>query len=581
MFHGASGDRGGGVILLPPFGWDEVCSYRSRRAWALWLAAAGYPSLRLDLPSAGDSEGTPDAAGRLANWTDAVGCGAERLRGPGGCGWITAIGVGLGGLVGLNAMAMGAEIDDLVLWATPSRGRTLVREMRAFAGLEASRFGISEPTPLPTGWLEVAGFVLSEQTLDALSALEVASMAPERRSGRRALLLERDGLPVDPGLAAWLRGEGFDVTEGPGDGYGAMMAEPAEARPPEDVFAQVGDWLARHEDPRPHRASTDERPAAMHPVGGPAPQLVDPDGAFGEQPGWLELADGGRLFAVSCAPVASGSGELTLVLLNAGAVRRTGPNRMWVEVARRWAARGVNSVRLDVEGIGDADGDGTAYADVGEFYVPHLVGQVRQALDALAGDRAHSRFVLIGLCSGAYWAFHGALEDSRVVAAVMLNPRVLYWDSGLEARRAAREVGGSLARGSSWRRVLEGRVSPARMLGMAIVLIRRIVRAGIESPARLRDARRRRRAGGDEVELALDRLRDSDKRLLLAFSGSEPLRDELERDGHLSQLARWPNLELADLPGSVHTLRPLNAQRAAHDLIDRVVEAELESSPTT
>ena len=43
------------VLFVPPFGWDEVCSYRILRAWAGRLAGAGFPVLRLTLPSCGDS----------------------------------------------------------------------------------------------------------------------------------------------------------------------------------------------------------------------------------------------------------------------------------------------------------------------------------------------------------------------------------------------------------------------------------------------------------------------------------------------------------------------------------------------
>ncbi len=53
------------VILCPPFGWDEVCSYRSRRDWAQQLATAGYSTLRVSFPATGDSSGDPLQPGRL------------------------------------------------------------------------------------------------------------------------------------------------------------------------------------------------------------------------------------------------------------------------------------------------------------------------------------------------------------------------------------------------------------------------------------------------------------------------------------------------------------------------------------
>ena len=48
---------------------------------------------------------------------------------------------------------------------------------------------------------------------------------------------------------------------------------------------------------------------------------------------------GQQLYAVIAEPVDAPRADLTLVLYNAGAIRRIGPNRMWTEAARRWAAK--------------------------------------------------------------------------------------------------------------------------------------------------------------------------------------------------------------------------------------------------
>ncbi|MDQ2738801.1 MAG: hypothetical protein M3Y35_09365 [Actinomycetota bacterium] len=140
-----------GVLLCPPFGWDEVCAYRSLRLWAARLAADGYTSLRLSHPSTGDSGGWPRDPDRIGAWIASVGSAAAWLREVASVRRIVAIGIGLGGIVAYSS-AGESGVDDLVLWGTPSQGRVLTRHLNAFGKLERARFyeGI-EPGPEPAG----------------------------------------------------------------------------------------------------------------------------------------------------------------------------------------------------------------------------------------------------------------------------------------------------------------------------------------------------------------------------------------------------------------------------------------------
>ncbi len=159
--------RDTGVILCPPFGFDEVCSYRPRREWAQRLAEAGYAALRVSYPSTGDSGGDPDDPGRLNAWTNSVAASAAWLRTATGARRIVAVGMELGGLLAYRAASNGAALDDLVLWATPARGRALIRQLKAFSALELSEFfeGLASPPPLAPGTLHVGGFFLNAETV--------------------------------------------------------------------------------------------------------------------------------------------------------------------------------------------------------------------------------------------------------------------------------------------------------------------------------------------------------------------------------------------------------------------------------
>jgi predicted alpha/beta hydrolase len=565
------------VLICPPFGWDDVCSYRSRRDWATHLAAAGHPTLLIDLPGSGDSEGSPRDPDRLAAWGRAAAVAAGRLRELPGCERVAAIGIGLGGLVICSALAANARIDEVVLWGVPARGRTLVRELRAFSRLESSAFdephANEEPSTLPEGYTGAGGFLLSADTLQALEQLDLTASGFSYGSATRALLLERDGIAVDSRLRDHLLAAGVSVTVAPGAGYGAMMAKPHVARSPTDVFARVLSWLeepaSRRATAEPGTLGADADADAAHVVAQPHTTDADSleltvDGVAMRETPLRFPQPFGDLFGILTEPLEREAADLCLVLLNAGAIRRIGPNRMWVEAARRWAARGVATLRLDLEGIGDADGDADRFSELAELYVPELVDQVRAALDAMEARGVGHRFVLSGLCSGAYWAFQGALLDERVTAAVMLNPRALFWDPSIEIARDFRR---GMLRPSSWRTVARGDIPLARIGAF-------LRHAPVVLPRRLL-ARRSTRAARERISRALDRLLETGKQLSFVFSGNEPLHEELKLDGLLDQLDRWPNVDLDLIPGSVHILRPLTSQRAAHAALDRALERAL------
>jgi hypothetical protein len=253
---------------------------------------------------------------------------------------------------------------------------------------------------------------------------------------------------------------------------------------------------------------------------------------------------------------------LCAVFLDAGAVRSTGPSRLWTEAARRWAAAGVRSLRVDLEGIGEADGPPAGTLKVGDFYRPHFERQLVAILDDLQRRGVADRFLLVGLCSGGYWAFRTATADPRVVAIFGINAGALRWDDRLLIERQARTRRRMLER-EYWRRLVHGEVGTEKVLGM----VRSVAASGL--------SRVLRSDSGDLarcIEEDLDSLAASDTSVLLAFSGEESLAAELESYGIRGRADHWPNLRLATLPGEDHTLRSAPAQRGLRELIDAELE---------
>jgi alpha/beta superfamily hydrolase len=611
------------VLLCPPFGWEDMCSYRIRREWAEQLARAGYTTLRFDLPGSGDSGGAATDPGLLDAWTLAVEDCARWLRGgvgggeaagvdgdqgaPGPAARVAGIGIGLGGTLACLAALRGAPIEELVLWGAPARGRALVRELRTFSALEvanARESGEPEPDARPEdeGTVVANGYLLSAETVAALEGLDLRQVSASGVATRRALLLGRDGLKLDKALAEMLERAGVEVTLADGPGYGAMMVEPQDARTPVEVFELVGSWLAQARgqagDVEPAGAPARDREPASAAAGAGGEEhdgraqpsareelVLDWKGVeVRERPLFFE-GPHGRLFGVLSEPAGASRG-LTAVLLNAGPQRRTGPNRMWVEIARRWAARGVPTLRLDADGIGDSDGDASVLGRVTAFYRPVYVEQTREAIAALAERGLPPRFLALGLCSGAYWSAQAALTDERVAAVIMLNPRTLVFDEWRHTVRRTRHLRERALMASTWRRALRGEIKFAKHMETGRTLAGRAVRALLPARARVgtsagSDGSAGGQPGHEPIEGLFDELRDRGQRGLLLFTGKEVLRRELTEKGVLDRLDRWPNLELALMGTSAdtHTLTPLWLQREVHALVDRVLEDELKRLP--
>jgi pimeloyl-ACP methyl ester carboxylesterase len=557
------------VLICAPWGWDEVASYRTRRRWAERLAVAGHPTLRFDLPATGDSAGMPAAPARLESWLAAIAASAAWLRENGGAPRLAVIGLGLGGLLALESVARGTPIEELVLWGTPTSGRSFVRETHVFSKLQTGRSGDEGPgSGLPAGWLEAGGFVLSAETLDSLKSLD-PQLLPSSPL-RRALLLGRDGIEPDRGLHERLGQAGVETDIGLGVGWGRMVEHPERTELSEDSAERVELWLDSVAATTPERAAVENSPSAdPESESGPATIELEVDGVGVRESSILVRQSFGNSFGVLAEPADAAPAGLCGVLLNAGAIRHIGPSRLWVETARRWAARGVPTLRVDLEGIGEADGDEGKRREIEAFYGSDFEQQIESVLDALEQRGFGTRFLLAGLCAGGYWSFRAALRDPRVETAVLLNAGALTWrDDLLKDRDALRFNRAFQMRW--WVKLFRGEIRRPGLADIAPLATARLRSLG--------QYLRRRLLGGSvapgatEIGDALDLLRASGAQLVLAFSADEELHAELKAEGILDRLNSWPSVALYDLPGRDHTLRSVGAQVAAAELLDRELD---------
>jgi pimeloyl-ACP methyl ester carboxylesterase len=555
------------VLILPPFGWEEVCSYRARRHWAIDLARAGFPVARIDLPAAGDSPGTPDDPDLLPRWDAAVRSALARLRALPGITRIAVIGIRLGGMLAVRALADGEQIDDIVLWGVPARGRAYLRELRVHSQVVAGgSYEEEDARDSADGSLALTGFILRPQTAAALEAIDLAATELPDLSGHRALLIERDGLGVDRKLTAALSGAGAETKTVPANDYRLLMTDPLKLGTPRESIATTINWLRE-------RAGVAELTAepALAPLTAPGEDTATfwIDGVKVTERLLSYDSRAGRMVGILTRPTDREPSPVCIVLLAPG--RRTGPNRMWVETARRWAALGVQSVRFDVEGFGDSDGDGDVMAEDAVLHTPRVTEGTQELIGRLVEVGIAERFAMVGLCASAYWMFRAAIEDPRIIGITLVNMWAFDYTDRLVAERArARTV--EVVRKGMFKRMIKGVLQG--WIGMAD--LRQSLRAFRPSV---------RRAGSEEqaqqplIERWLKTLSAHGTDVTLIFSLDEPLYRQIVRFGFLDRLPQWPGVFVEETPIKDHNIRAPWVQALISDRVDAALRRQLRLAP--
>jgi peptidoglycan/LPS O-acetylase OafA/YrhL/alpha-beta hydrolase superfamily lysophospholipase len=527
-----------GLVVVPPFGYEAVCAARALRHLAEEAERAGLVALRFDLDGTGDSAGDDLDPARLDSWLDSIDDACALVR-RAGAKHIVLVGVRLGALLAATAAARRDDIAGVVAIAAVPAGKALLREGSALQ----LALGLAPP---PAGAemreREIVGFAISDQTWDAIAALDMK--AAPRAPAPRLLLIDRDDRPPNDAWAAHLRALSVEVTQLRLPGYVEMTFDPHRTVVPSAIIdATVA--FAR---------SFGESGAALVPAG---PVLRD---SMTLRRGTVDLREDAvwlddKLFAIATRPPAPP--VRAVILLNAGAVGRIGPNRLYVELCRRFAEEGALAIRCDLSGIGDSlpregETENVVYHGRAVDDVAVAVRWARQA-----GVR---EIVLAGLCSGAYHALRAALSGLPIDTIVVINPLTFHYAPGAPLDVAAFRITADAARyrksvasGASWRKLLRGDVKLSRVAtvlwhsarGRIVNTAKNILRA-LHVPLR------------DDLGSELDTLARRDVAIRFVFADEDPGRAMLRDEGGtvVDQLAARGKLAIRTIEGADHTFTP-------------------------
>jgi alpha/beta superfamily hydrolase len=580
---------GAGLVICNPFGNEALCAHRTIRHLSARAADAGFAVLRFDYDGTGDSAGHSFEAERPAAWIASIHSAADTLKETAGVGRLYLAGFRLGATLAALACVARSDVRGLVAIAPVVSGGAYVRELGLLQrALDARRDVLHRGNP---NYLESAGFLLTTQTQASLKEINLTRLP--RAPCERVLILDRAEMPVDLALVPALRALGGAVDRVAVRGYTEMMLDPHESVVPEQILAAALRWLENQErgtaplTPGPPAAlaaaprsrATLDSPAAVDPATGTEPRVAVEETL-------VQFGGAALLFGVVSAPAGSDrvpNGAGAVVLLNAGAVHHVGPNRLYVALARHLARLGHTVLRMDIAGIGDSEPragepDNTVYSRT-------ALPDAREGLDFLRREYGARDVRAVGLCSGAYHAFKGAVARLPLDAAVIVNPLTFFWKEGMSLAYPKHRVATDIMRYrtnafsvASWRKLLSGdvdlrqlsQVLSRHLLSAAAVPIHAAARAfGLPLP--------------DDLRTELKQVAGAGIGLQFVFSDGDPGFELLRQQGggSVPRMQARDELTVSVIPEADHTFTDLKARAELIDVLTRKIQAPVRGAQAT
>ncbi len=469
-FSRATGD----IVLCPTLGQEARHVHRQWRIMADRLAALGHTVLRFDYPDTGDSwrEANTDL---LELWIDSIVQAATFLHDR-GSRHITLVGLRLGAT--LAALAQSridqahidyVRMDRLVMLAPVVTGRLYIREMRAFARMSGAANADD---------IEASGLQLCATTSRAISAIDlnrdiIGGKGP-------VLILDPANVTNTRAFAMTLRNrDKRQVIEANFDDFDAFVQNAHTNIFPEHSFGEMMAWLAQTAPTDEASENTSALTLSTAALSASAlPDVVLHPPGVRERP--YQFGEDARLFGMLCEPCCAHdrpSADYAVIFCNNGSNPHHGHGRFAVTCGRDMARAGISSFRFDFAGLGDSAGSPDEPR-------PHLFDAPRErdlaAAMSLLERSGYRRFILMGICAGAYHAFHGALADKRVVAIYGVNLPKFRWHVGddpdqviAQSMHATSYYVGEIRRRKTWQRLLRNDID---VRAVSVALLRRLSR---------------------------------------------------------------------------------------------------------
>jgi uncharacterized protein len=166
------------IVICQPVGHEYINCHRALRRLAARLCEVGFPVLRFDYYSCGDSSGDAEE-GRISQWLEDISTAIFEARHRAGIAPICVVGLRLGAALAMIAGAQRNDIDSMVLWDPVVNGKSYLDGLLSLQK-EMLRF-----RPKPKGgqksqaYMDVLGFPLSHLLYNELEKLNLLAITEQ------------------------------------------------------------------------------------------------------------------------------------------------------------------------------------------------------------------------------------------------------------------------------------------------------------------------------------------------------------------------------------------------------------------
>ena len=388
------------ILFCQAAGQDYSNGYRPLRVLADALARDGYPVLRFDYPSTGDS-GDEIGEDLWCAWRQSVTRGADWLRRVSGANRLLIAGLRIGASLAALEAAEREDVAGLIMFEPILHLRSFVLQLATESRLR-SHPPRSNPQPESAGGVTLGELGFSARDVAQMRETDIARLAFKAKMP--AVVFSRsDSAKLAARLSAWSE-QGVTPTFAGFEAFEALVRPSQHSGEPEIEATMLLDWLRRE---IPH---------------GLARNCVVPLASDLKSRDWEERFVGfgnhGRLAGVFCQPRLTGNAAL--LICNSGGNPRHGFARFGVALARQLAKAGIASLRFDFPGLGDSIHLENGLDTQSDVFMQDRTTEFSAAIDSLEA-MGFQNIAVHGLCSGAFHAVRAAFADRRIAALSVIN----------------------------------------------------------------------------------------------------------------------------------------------------------------